>query len=90
MMRRSIITSRAVLPYTLAAGATVRRQTVAELARQVPLDHNRIALLADQHLRSACPPLWRACLRSRCVVIAAGSIRASLHAESWATSMQAD
>ncbi len=34
--------------------ATVRRQTVAELARQVPLAHERIALLADQHLRS-----WR-------------------------------
>ena len=34
--------------------ATVRRQTVAELARQVPLAHERIDLLADQHLRS-----WR-------------------------------
>lgn len=32
-----------------------RRFVSQELARPVPLDHNRIALLADQHLRSIRP-----------------------------------
>jgi len=35
--------------------AAVRRQTVADIERPMPLEHNRIALLADQHLRSTRP-----------------------------------
>ena len=35
--------------------ATVRRQTAQELARPTPLAQGRIALLADQHLRSFRP-----------------------------------
>ena len=35
--------------------ATVRRQTMTDISRPVPLDHNRIALLADQHLRTIQP-----------------------------------
>ena len=35
--------------------ATVRRQTLRDIERPVPLAHARIALLADQHLRAIQP-----------------------------------
>lgn len=35
--------------------ATVRRQTLADIERPMPLEHGRIALLADQHLRTCRP-----------------------------------
>ena len=63
--------------------ATVRRQTMTDLARQVPLAHERIALLADEHLQrvqaAARQPLQGETERRRAVLALLDGVHALRH-----------